>query len=818
MAKKMALGKGIESLIKSNGANPLIQNYQLDDKISEKLGKEQKAAGHPGVLLVPVDSVKQNEFQPRKIFKDAELKELSQSIKENGGDDREQIVPVFSLTVGVSTEKITYTPEKVIFENTFKDFITQVNETVRSFPTLISDKAFNPFTQPVLYGKLENYKPSQNAIFFAGHTEKCAAHMNDLNDLLGKAFSMCEAAMTPFRETALEFFEGPTETADGEDEIETDVEVLKMTLSNLQHQQSSIKRIRDSRTIAFFKVDLRLFKRTILPNVSKAILKLQESLPRVGREKMEEFGNASRKLRESIEFEPKTTEEFVANMNIVEKMNEAFDILEGRLLSIENVYGIMNEIPIPISPDDKNSLKSLKSSMNTLAQKIHERIRAQSDVLPRFQRQLELEERALNDSVREVFKDVNNRALLEAEASIEEIKPTLKKIEKVLEQARQKVSRFNEYENLYQFPITEYPELDSAEKTLSALESLWNGIERWDRLYDTWSTLNFELLDVNDCRAKTEIIKFTLENAQNILGDNPVANELREKVTIMLNNLPTLEHLKTKFLKERHWKQISDIIGSDIKSHKITLGFLEQNNVFSFSSQVVRIIKSAKMEEQLDALIEDLKLSWTGQTLEMQIRHGIPTVKDFSVVNDVINKSMTTLKQLGSSHYSTEMRPTLQNWYEIVDGAKVVIDLLKKVQNTWLKQDSLLMSMTFEEQNSKQHVKFKETRQHISELFKVVGNSKSLLQVFQGHELLNQLESIQSLLGETEEDSKKAMWSVRLGSPFMFFLSDTEVEDLMCKSVNHIKAMEPFLFKIFPWFSSLTLAEGTDGIVTKRVS
>ena len=47
-----------------------------------------------------------------------------------------------------------------------------------------------------------------------------------------------------------------------------------------------------------------------------------------------------------------------------------------------------------------------------------------------------------------------------------------------------------------------------------------------------------------------------------------------------------LQDLKAKSLKERHWKQISDLIGTEIRAHKITLGFLEQNNVFSYASQV----------------------------------------------------------------------------------------------------------------------------------------------------------------------------------------------------------------------------------------
>ena len=156
-------------------------------------------------------------------------------------------------------------------------------------------------------------------------------------------------------------------------------------------------------------------------------------------------------------------------MDIVDRMNDSFDALESKLLAIENVYSIMSEIPIPISADDKSSLKGLKAQMNALAQKIEERIKAQGDVLPHFRKQLELEERLLRETIQDALKEVKNPTLLEAEASIEEIKPTLNKIESALVQSREKVHKYNGYERAYAghgFAVSEYAELVEAEQML----------------------------------------------------------------------------------------------------------------------------------------------------------------------------------------------------------------------------------------------------------------------------------------------------------------------------------------------------------------
>lgn len=70
---KPALGRGMSALLGGNAA---------------PINSTKKSAETPlstnGSLLVPIEKVKANKEQPRKIFKDKEIEELSASIKENG--------------------------------------------------------------------------------------------------------------------------------------------------------------------------------------------------------------------------------------------------------------------------------------------------------------------------------------------------------------------------------------------------------------------------------------------------------------------------------------------------------------------------------------------------------------------------------------------------------------------------------------------------------------------------------------------------------------------------------------------------------------
>lgn len=73
---KLALGKGMSALLTSSTAASDVSMSPKTGPIEPKLAE--------GPTLIPIEKIKPNKDQPRKIFKDKELVELSNSIKENG--------------------------------------------------------------------------------------------------------------------------------------------------------------------------------------------------------------------------------------------------------------------------------------------------------------------------------------------------------------------------------------------------------------------------------------------------------------------------------------------------------------------------------------------------------------------------------------------------------------------------------------------------------------------------------------------------------------------------------------------------------------
>lgn len=80
MAKKIALGKGIASLIQETPSE--VVKKAKEEVIKEDTIKEKSHDNSP--FLLSVTEITPNPNQPRKIFKQKELQELAKSIEENG--------------------------------------------------------------------------------------------------------------------------------------------------------------------------------------------------------------------------------------------------------------------------------------------------------------------------------------------------------------------------------------------------------------------------------------------------------------------------------------------------------------------------------------------------------------------------------------------------------------------------------------------------------------------------------------------------------------------------------------------------------------
>ena len=151
----------------------------------------------------------------------------------------------------------------------------------------------------------------------------------------------------------------------------------------------------------------------------------------------------------------------------------------------------MADYSIPLSGEDSGMLSTIKTSLDSLSSSTETKKANKSVLLGKFQEELSSEVATLKENILNItqvcYKDtklisfqiqeIESPALLDPESAYEEIKQTLERLEKSIEQVRssiffllflhpqciqvrQKAFQFEKYEEKFEFPAHEYPEID----------------------------------------------------------------------------------------------------------------------------------------------------------------------------------------------------------------------------------------------------------------------------------------------------------------------------------------------------------------------
>lgn len=163
--KKRALGKGLEQLF--NNENFDLENFEKN--VYESTPKEE-------IIDLPLDELRPNPYQPRKIFDDSALEELSLSIKEHG---------VFQPVI---VKKSIKGYEIIAGERRYRASKMAGKKTI---PAIIRDFTDEEMMEISLLENLqrENLNPLEEALAYKNMIDKLNLTQDELSKRVGKSRS-----------------------------------------------------------------------------------------------------------------------------------------------------------------------------------------------------------------------------------------------------------------------------------------------------------------------------------------------------------------------------------------------------------------------------------------------------------------------------------------------------------------------------------------------------------------------------------------------------------------------------------------------------
>ena len=363
-------------------------------------------------------------------------------------------------------------------------------------------------------------------------------------------------------------------------------------------------------------------------------------------------------------------------------------------------------------------------------------------------------------------------------------------------------AEFNKQEELFELPVSKYPELPQTLMELRLLRALWDFKAMVMFTYDGWKRCAWDEVDTDKLESQNKTLLKTLRangNSDQIIKQWQVFRDIEDAIKNMQIVLPLINDLHSDALEKRHWTalaRVCSVARVDPTNPDFKLFDMMALNLHTRVEEVQEVVETAQKEKKIDKKLGDISGAWKEFTIEYR-PHKATEVSLISLSEEVLealDAHMLELQtMLGMGKFVEFFKAGVEEWQVKLSNVQSTVAVWEKVSKSWAALESIFlgsadiraslseMTKIFEGIDAEFKAMMTEscTEFNVIKACNVDGKEEALSAMFIG------LNKCQRALNEYL-DVKKAIY------PRFYFVSAVSLLDMLANGTNPRKIM-PYL-------------------------
>jgi len=343
--------------------------------------------------------------------------------------------------------------------------------------------------------------------------------------------------------------------------------------------------------------------------------------------------------------------------------------------------------------------------------------------------------------------------------------------------AHAEAEKLNAREERLGWVMSTFDQLRKGEQALIPHYELWMLAYSLDKSMKQW--LRGPLFQLDPPKVEAEVHNMNQE-AQRLKElfremDQPtpasVAGQLESQLGVMISShVGLVQALCNRCLQERHWEQISAVVGSPIKpDHAFTLNRLNDMDVGKHMVELQAISEAATKEIAIEKLLDTMKAEWQPMGLELEpfgeTEIRIVTGSSINAVQVLLEDHLGKTHTMRESPYVTPLVGTVLEWEDWLNLAVKVLERWKQIQAHWMCLQPVLSDQDLLRQMPAECRIFQRADASWRGLLKIVEEQESTLQFADKPGVLDELTECCKMLEEVQEGLQDYLDSKGLSLP-----------------------------------------------------
>ncbi|XP_025972035.2 dynein axonemal heavy chain 3 [Dromaius novaehollandiae] len=388
-----------------------------------------------------------------------------------------------------------------------------------------------------------------------------------------------------------------------------------------------------------------------------------------------------------------------------------------------------------------------------------------------------------------------------------------KELNKNLDNAVTELEAINKEEELLEQEKSQFPLLQTIITNKQPFEQLWITAYNFHTKSEEW--MNGSLQELNADEITEEIgnmwrtmYKLT-KSFPDLPGPRRLAENMKYKLDKFKQHLPVLSIVCNRGMKERHWKQISEIVGYEITPDETTslLNVLE----FGLSKHIDElepIGAAASKEYSLEKSMEKMKLEWVNLHFSL-VKYRDTDTSILSAIDDIqllLDDHIVRTQTMCGSPFIKPIEAECRAWEEKLVLMQDILDSWLKCQATWLYLEPIFSSEDIIAQMPEEGRKFGIVDTYWKDIMSRVAKDTKVLVATEQPMMLDRLQEANTFLEEIQKGLNAYLEKKRLFFPRFFFLSNDELLEILSETKDPLR-VQPHLKKCFEGIAKLEFTE-----------
>ncbi|XP_059835308.1 dynein axonemal heavy chain 3 [Hypanus sabinus] len=398
----------------------------------------------------------------------------------------------------------------------------------------------------------------------------------------------------------------------------------------------------------------------------------------------------------------------------------------------------------------------------------------------------------------------------------DEMKNNVEKLSELsdnLAAAMNELDTINKEQELLGHEVTHFPQLMATVGQKQPYEQLWNTAYNFYTKSEEWLNGPFQVLDAEEVTNKVSNMWRTMykltKTFADISGPKRVAENAKYKIEKFKPYLPIISTICNPGIKERHWEEISAVVGFEVKPDKgTTLQEMLEIGLEKFLDKLEEIGVAASKEYSLEKALAKMKAEWVDCTFNFT-KYRDTNVSILSSVDDIqvlLDDHIIKVQTMRGSPYIKPVETECKLWEEKLVLMQNILDAWLKCQATWLYLEPIFSSEDIIAQMPEEGRKFGIVDGYWKDIMLEAIKDTHVLEATAQPNMLERLVEANVLLEEIQKGLNLYLEKKRLYFPRFFFLSNDELLEILSETKDPLR-VQPHLKKCFEGIAKLQFTD-----------